>query len=344
MGTPISVVLTRDIRGDPSGYEPGLKPLREHPDIELDFLSGPEGREITPEEVRGVDVLLTVVERITADSFAEVDDLALVGQLSAGYDMIDLEACTDRGIAVVHAPGGPTESVAQATVGALIACANRLKKRDRLVRKQSFEDRWAYPGRELGEQRLGLIGLGDIGQRVAELIEPFELDILGHDPYADADRLDELGIVRTDLDDLIARADYVSLHVPLTEETAGMLDSDSFRRMQESAYLVNLARGGIYRDADLARALREGWIRGAFVDVYENEPEVADNPLLKLPPDTELLLSQHNAAMTTDTLHRIARMVSQSVLEFAAGDIPSNLLNPDSFDRPVPAEKRSPAY
>jgi D-3-phosphoglycerate dehydrogenase len=332
------VVVTDDWRQLPlDDFEMGLEPLYEASGVPVRFdESGP-----LEERLRGVDAAIVGEnDLITHETLPEDGRLRIVGRLGSGFDNYDLEACTDHGVVATHAPQGPTESVAQGVVGMLVACAHNFVRYNRLVREQGFEDRFANIGVELKGKTLGIVGMGRIGRAVREKLRPFDLDVLAYDPYAEASELPaDTSLV--DLDELLASSDFVTLHVPLTDETRGMLTADSFRRMKESAYLLNTTRGGMYNDETLARAIREGWIAGAAIDVFEDEPDVEDNPLLEL---EDCLLTPHISGVTVDSLTRIGNILAECVLAVHRGELPDNILNPDVYGRPVPEERLSPSY
>ena len=225
-------------------------------------------------------------------------------------------------------------------MGYLVAGAHRLKTYDTRIRDVGFTDRHEAMGRDLFGASLGLVGFGLIGRRVAELVDAFEMDVRVYDPYVDNGSI-PAGAERVGLDDLLGTSEFVSLHCPLTDETAGLLDADAFRRMRTDAILVNTARGGIYTDVDLARALREGQIAGAAIDVFETEPAVEDSPLLSI---EECLLTPHVAGVTADSFERIGRILYDAVERVLDGGVPPNILNPSTVDGEVPPEKHSPSF
>ncbi|MDX1745397.1 MAG: NAD(P)-dependent oxidoreductase, partial [Halobacteriales archaeon] len=155
------------------------------------------------------------------------------------------------------------------------------------------------------------------------------------------DRAEELGVRLVDLDELLETADLISLHVPLTPETAGMLGEDEFKQMQDHAHIVNTTRGGIYEDAVLAQAVEEGWIGGAAIDVFEDEPNVLGNPLLDLEDD---FMTPHIAGLTHDSANRIGSLMSESIINVMNGELPINILNPDCTEEDIPEENLSPSF
>lgn len=319
--------------------------LSTDPDLEVRVLEErPEA--LGPEDLAGVDVFISASSWIGAEALEGADDLQVIIRLGAGYDNVDVPACTERGIAVTHLPQGPTAPVAEMTVGLLLACANRLRAWDRAFRERGWDASGAFQAAELGRSTVGLVGMGRIGGRVLELLQPFGADLQVYDPYADEERAAELNAALVDLDDLLATADFVSIHVPLTDETEGMLGPAEFERMKETAYLLNTSRGGIYADADLAEALREGHIEGAAIDVFENESTIEGNPLLELDEayTENCIFTPHCASQTAGRSERFFAITLDILEAVKAGEIPRNVLNPEAFDRRVPPEKRSPSF
>lgn len=336
-----TIYVTSDFRRPALDFYMGLEPLYDAPGVEVEFLDREPGP-VQPGELAGADAaIVSEPDTVTAESLAGTDRLRVVGRTGAGFNSLDLDACTDHGVVAVHAPQGPTRSVAQATLGMLITCAHNFRRYDRLVREQGFEGRLDNMGFELSGRTLGLVGLGLIARQLLELLEPFEMEVLAYDPYTSPEVAEEVGARLVDLDELLERSDLVSLHVPLTDETRGMLSASEFRAMKSTAYLVNTTRGGIYDDAELARAIREGELAGAAIDVFEEEPDVADNPLLEL---EDCQVTPHVAGITYDSLTRIGNILSESLLDVRRGDVPDNVLNPDVYERPVPDAKLSPSY
>jgi D-3-phosphoglycerate dehydrogenase len=335
------VYVSRDDRLPARDYDMGLDRLFEHPNVDVTFMDARAYRTLRTEDLRGADALVLLKDAVSEETLTGLDDLQVVSRFGAGFDTVDLDACTRHDIVVTNAPQGVRHSVAQATVGMLAVCASNMRRYDNVVRDRGFEDRLENMGIELFGRTLGTIGLGQIGSRVIELLEPFDMDVQTYDPYLSEDDADDMGVEKVDLETLLETSDFVSLHCPLTEETEGMLGESEFRRMQSSAYLVNTTRGGIYDDALLARAIRDGWIAGAAIDVFEDEPNVEGNPLLEL---EDVLVMPHAAGINKDGLSRTGRIAAECVLAVMEGDVPRNVLNPGVFGGDVPEEKLSPSY
>ena len=341
------VTVERDVRHPETGVVPGLDRLFEDPEVELSFLGPERGPALQPEDLAGADAYVSYSYDLTADSLAGVDSLELVTRAGAGYENLDLDAMTDHGVVAAHAPQGPTASAAQATVAMVLACAHNIPRQEHLLRTQGWEAA-REQGFELQNATVGFVGMGLIGQKVLSNLAPFREDGLEatvYDPYLSPEGAGELGLEQVDLDTLLDTSDVVTLHVPLTEETRGMLGTAEFERMQDSAYLVNTSRGGVYPDEELAQALRQGELAGAAVDVFEDEPDVEGNPLLAV---EETLLTPHAAGVTTDSLRRIHRIMAESIHAHKNGDPPRNVLNPTAYEQltgeQLPAERETPSF
>lgn len=322
-------------------------PELDRPDLDVTYLATEELEELTIEDLADadVDILASFYPVLRAEAFERVDDLdlQLIIRPSAGYDNVDVAACTDRGIVVTHAPQGRTESVVEGTVAMMICCARYMHTHNARIRDQGFEGRDEFGGTELGRSTVGIIGLGLIGGTLAEYVRPFGADVVAYDPYVSDERAADLGAELVDLDELLETSDFVSIHVPLTPGTEGMLDADHFRQMKETAFFVNAARGKLYSDADLARAIEEGWIAGAAIDVFEDEPDILGNPLLEL-GEGDALLTPHILGMTDGATERTRQIVVDAIVSTADGGFPPNIINPDAYDEDVPESRLSPGH
>jgi len=335
------VSVERGSGGDRYDWEGGLDPLFEDPDIEVSYPEIPGGT-VPPADLRGVDAFVSRSKQVTADSLADADDLRIVARAGAGYDNLDLDALTDRGVVATHAPQGPTRAVAEATVSLLVACAHNLREHEEIFRERGYDAaREADVGYNLSGRTLGIVGFGRIGRSVADLMDAFGVETICFDPYADGAAAADRGVSLVDRETLFAESDLVTIHVPRTPETRGMLGAEDFRAMKESAWLVNTSRGDIYPDAELAAAIREGEIAGAAVDVFEDEPDVAGNPLLGL---DGCITTPHVTGRTVDTRRRTGGIMAESIRDCKRGAWPNNVLNPGVYDEPVPEAALSPSF
>ncbi|MBI3975611.1 MAG: phosphoglycerate dehydrogenase [Armatimonadetes bacterium] len=255
-----------------------------------------------------------------------VPRLKVVARNGVGIDTVDVSTATHLGIAVTNAPGVNTEGVADLVFGLMIGVARHLVEADRSVR----DGRWARVlGTELYGNCLGLVGFGRIARTVARRAGGFEMRVLAVDTAPDEAAARRLGVQLTSLDAVLAEGDFVSIHVPLAEDTRQLIGEPQLRRMRPTAYLINTARGGIVDEAALARALQEGWIAGAACDVFEQEPPVG-SPLLAAP---RLLLTPHIGAHTTEATMRGAAVAVENLLTALRGERPPNEVNPEVFGR-----------
>ena len=246
---------------------------------------------------------------VTRDMLALAPRLKAVGRAGVGVDNVDIPAATERGVAVFNAPGGNTIAAAELTIGLLIAIARRITAAEASLRRGEW-DRAAFKGVELRGKTIGLIGAGRIGSEVAFRCHAFGMRVHACDPYLSLARAEELAVDMVDLETVIEHADFISIHVPLTDETRGIFDAGSLRRMKPTAYLINVSRGGVVDEAALAKALHNGDIAGAALDVYESEPLSSDSPLRDAP---NLVLTPHLGASTTEAQIGVATEVAEKI-------------------------------
>ena len=263
---------------------------------------------------------------VTAHFLADMPNLLLAVTYGAGYDTIDVDACTAAGVAVVNQAGGNAEGVAEHAVGMMLSLIKRIPETHAALRAGTVGKREAFMGRELFGRTVGIVGLGHVGTRTARILRAFDCRVLATDPYLDAATCRARGAEKVELPELIARADIVTLHCPLTGETRGMLGAAAFAGMRPGAIFVSTARGGIHDEAALHEALLSGRIAGAGLDVWDKEPPSADHPLLSHPA---VIASVHTAGVTHESRERVARMAAEAFVAAAAGRELPRLLNPE---------------
>ena len=247
-------------------------------------------------------------------------DLKVVGRHGIGVDSIDIEAASELGIHVVNVPEGPTEAVAEQVAMALVALPRRVFQSDLEMRKGNWDFRNRTPGPELLNKTLGIIGFGRIGRRVAEICSlGFRMRVLYYDAFPPPSEVEQaLRVERSTVETILRTSDFITVHIPLTEETHHFIGEEELARMQSHAYLFNFARGPVVDEAALARALRSGVIAGAAVDVFKNEPVEQDNPLLKL---KNVLLSPHDSALSHEATIRMS-LVTEDIVRVLKGERP----------------------
>jgi len=259
----------------------------------------------------------------------EAPRLRIIAQYAVGYDNIDVEECTRRGIYVTNTPGVLTEAVADLTWALILAVARRIVEADRFVRSGSWEKTqtgW-HPTMMLGldvhGKVLGIIGLGRIGSAVARRAKCFNMKILYFDVERKIGLEKELGAEYVDLDYLLSNSDFVSLHVPLNKISYHLIGERELKLMKPTVYLINTSKGAIVDEKALIKALRNKWIAGAALDVFEVEPTPRDNPLLKFPN----VVAPRIGSDSREARERIAMMVADNLILFAKGEVPPNLVN-----------------
>ena len=274
-------------------------------------LSHDELRAILPE----YDALVVRSQvQVDAGLIAAGSRLVVIGRAGVGVDNVDLDAATRAGIVVVNAPTGNTIAAAEHTLALMYALARRVPAADASLRRGEWQ-RSRFTGTELRGKTLGIVGLGKIGLSVADRARAMEMPILGHDPYVSAEQAANHGAELVELDDLLARSDIITVHVPVTRQTRGLIDDEAIARMRPTAFVLNVARGGVVDEAALARALVDGRLAGAAVDVFEREPPVG-SPLLDAP---NTVLTPHLGASTAEAQVLVATEVAAQILDVLDG-------------------------
>jgi D-3-phosphoglycerate dehydrogenase / 2-oxoglutarate reductase len=261
--------------------------------------------------------------KVDAQAIAVGKRLRVVGRAGVGVDNIDVPAATDAGILVVNAPTANTIAAAELTVGLIYALARHIPQGEASLRRGEWR-RADFVGTELRGKTLGIIGLGKIGLAVAQRARAMEMTLLGSDPFVSAGAAAARAIELVEVDELLRRADVVTLHVPLNDATRGLIGADRLQLMKPTALLVNVARGGVVDEAALAAALGDGRLAGAAVDVYEHEPPT-DAPLLSAP---NTVLTPHLGASTREAQTKAGVEVAEQVLDALAGRTARYAVNP----------------
>lgn len=263
---------------------------------------------------------------VTSALLAKLPNLLMVASTGAGYDTCDPIACTEAGVALVNQAGGNAEGVAEHAVGMMLAALKRFPENAAAMRAGQAGNRASLLGRELKGRTVGLVGCGHVGSRVAEIVKAaFGCRVLVCDPYLDAASIAARGAAKVELPTLLAEADIVSLHCPLTPETRGMIGAAQFAAMKPGAVFITTARGSIHVEAALLEALNSGHIRGAGVDVWDQEPPPTDHPLLHHP---KVIPTQHTAGVTGESRANITRIAALAFGDLAAGRMPPRIVNP----------------
>lgn len=311
--------------------EAGLALVREACQMRLWEGELPPPKDVLLQEVPNCDGLLCLLtDPIDAEVIAAGSRLKVISQMAVGVDNIDLKAATARGIPVGHTPGVLTEATADFTFALLMAAARRIPEGVEYVRAGKWRtwEPMGLLGVDVWGATLGIVGLGRIGTAVARRAHGFAMRILYYEPTRKPDLEAELGVEYAELDDLLARSDFVTLHCPLNEETYHLIDERALRRMKPTAILINAARGPVVDTAALVRALSEGWIRAAALDVTDPEPIPPDHPLVLLP---NCVVVPHIASATVSTRERMATMAAENLLAGLRGERLPYCANPDVY-------------
>jgi D-3-phosphoglycerate dehydrogenase / 2-oxoglutarate reductase len=270
---------------------------------------------------------LARIYHIDEDLLRRAPSLLIASSNGAGYDPINVPACTKAGVLVLNQSGGNRQSVAEHVLGMMLTLSKRIAETDRVMRREANLNRNAYLGTEAYGKTIGIVGLGHIGTRVAELVRGlFAMRVIAYDPYVSAEEMARRGAEKVDLDTLLAGADYVSINCPLTEESRGMIGAAQFARMRPHAYFITTSRGFIHDEVALAEALRNKKIAGAGLDVWAKEPPPLDHPLLEF---DNVLVSPHTAGVTKEARANMGRIAAEQLLDALDGKRPPRIVNPE---------------
>ncbi len=270
---------------------------------------------------------------VTASTFAAgALDLVVIGRSGAGYDKIDLAACTEHGVAVFNAPTALNHSTASAALLFMLALAKRLPDQERIVRQGHWDQQAAVLGGEIQNRTLGIVGLGRSGHELVRLVAPFGMRVLAYSPHAEPAVARSLGVQLTSLDEVFAASDFVSLHCRLTAATRRLIGAPQLALMKPTAFLINVARGELVDQPALVAALLDRKIAGAGLDVFEVEPLPWDDPLIGL---DNVILTPHWLALTGEVWQATGEAMAEGMLRAARGERPLNVLNPEVFLEPA---------
>ncbi len=334
MTSTFQVALTADFYnagGEPKYADLGLDVFAAHSNIVVRSFA--EHRpQVGPDQLAGANGAIVLTPAITRHSVSAADDLLAVGRFGVGYDAVDVPACTDADVLVYITAGAVDRSVAEATVGWMIALSHHLRAKHRLVSEGKWDERSGYMGGELRDRTLGLIGLGGIARKVLELLAGWGMNApLAFDPYADPAAAAKLGVRLVELDELLRQSDFVSVHCPLTQQTRNLLGGRELALMKPSSYLLNTARGGIVDEDALYDALKNYRVAGAALDCFAKEPVTEPHRFGEL---ENVLLAPHCIAWTGELFRDIGRAACQGMVDLSQKRRTRGVVNPEVFDRP----------
>lgn len=322
----MKIFITREIP------KPGIELLQKEFTIEMN----PYDRVLSKEEiiqgVKGKDGLLCLLtDTIDKDVIAAEPKLKMIASYAVGYDNIDVAAATNRGIPVSNTPGVLTQTTAELAWALLFSVSRRIVEGDAFTREGRFNG-WApmlLLGQDISQKTLGIVGTGRIGTAFALKSKGFDMKVLYTDEQKNEQLERELGARKVPLSTLLKESDFISLHVPLTPATNHLIDEKELKSMKKTAVIINTSRGPIIREIALIKALKEHWIFGAGLDVYENEPEIS-NELRSL---QNVVLQPHTGSSTLETRTKMALMAAENLLIGLKGGIPPNCINKEVFQK-----------
>ena len=272
-------------------------------------------------------VIVRSATKITADIMDKVDNLKVIGRAGVGVDNIDIKAATERGIVVMNAPDGNTITTAEHTFAILVSLARNVPQAHSKLQSGTW-DKKSFVGVELYGKTLGIIGLGRIGQHVAKIAKGFGMSVFAFDPFVSDAQAKELGIENGSLDDVFAKADFITIHTPVTDETRGIIGKDAFSKMKEGVRIVNCARGGLVDEDALLVAIEDGKVAGAALDVYSNEPLESSSALLNNP---KIITTPHLGASTIEAQEGVALTVAEQIRDYLTTGELRNAVNAPSL-------------
>jgi D-3-phosphoglycerate dehydrogenase len=312
----------------------GVAILEAHPSIDVVVKAGMTPEQLQ-EEIKDADALvIRSSTKVTADLIAAAPRLKVVGRAGTGLDNVDIPAASKRGIVVMNTPGGNTITTAEHAVSLMMALARNIPQ----AAQSMLEGKWEkkkFHGTELYNKTLGVIGLGRIGSVVAERGLGLRMRVLGYDPFITKEVAANLGVDLVSLDELLARADFITIHTPKTKDTAKLLNKEAFRKMKPGVRLINCARGGLIDEKALLEALKEGKVAGAALDVYESEPPPADYPLKAFP---NVICTPHLGASTEEAQDNVAMAIAEQILEYLLYGTIKNAVNAPSVSQEAMAQ------
>jgi D-3-phosphoglycerate dehydrogenase / 2-oxoglutarate reductase len=309
--------------------------LRARPDVRLDRLENESSDAVAAPILSAAHAYQIGAARdelaphfhVHADLLHRAPNLLIVSSNGAGFDPVDVEACTAAGVLVVNQSGGNAHSVAEHALGMMLTLSKRIIQSDRALRRQANVDRNALMGMEVQGKTVGIVGLGNVGRRIATLCRGLlGMKVLAYDPFLSATEMAERGGEKVMLEDLLRRSDFVSISCPLTKESRGMIGAREFALMQPHAFFITTARGFIHDEAALEEALGGKRIAGAGLDVWAKEPPPPDHPLLRF---DNVLASPHTAGVTKEARENMGRIAAEQMLDALDGKRPPRIINPE---------------
>lgn len=312
----MKVLISDDLSGQ------GIEILK-RAGLEVDVRSG-----MKPDELRAVikdydGLIVRSATKVTADIIEAAERLKVIGRAGSGLDNVDKTAATKKGIVVMNTPGGNTITTAEHTIALLFAVARQIPQATASMKEGKWEKK-KFMGVELYQKTIGVIGIGNIGSQVARRCLCLGMNVLAYDPFLSDEKAEELGVKKVDLQELLRRSDFITIHTPLTPETRNLINKDTIALMKDGVRIINCARGGIVNERDLLEALESGKVAGAALDVFEEEPCPPDHPLVKHP---KVVCTPHLGAATVEAQENVAIAIAEQIVDYLVHGVIRNAVN-----------------
>lgn len=304
--------------------------LKATPGITVDVITN-----LKPEELKAKikdyhGLVVRSATKATAEIIDAAENLKVIGRAGTGVDNVDMNAATKKGIVVMNTPGGNTVTTAEHAVAMMMALSRKIPQATASMKRGEWEKK-KFEGTEVTGKTLGILGVGNIGSVVASRALGLRMNVIAYDPFISNEAADKIGISLVTMDELFKKSDFISIHVPLTNETKNIVNAEAFQKMKKGVKIINCARGGIVSEKDLAEAIKAKIVSGAAFDVFEKEPPAADNPLLQL---EEVILTPHLGASTFEAQENVAIAIAEQIADYLTTGTIRNAVNVPS----IPAE------
>jgi phosphoglycerate dehydrogenase-like enzyme len=326
MAEKFRIGLSADFRnadGSPTFRDFDLAPLMQDARVETVFLESESV--LSARQLETIDGLILLAHRFDRNSVPKSGRLGVIARFGVGYDTVDVQACTEAGIALVITPESVRRPVAVSIITLMLALTGKLPLKERLTRAGAagFSQRGAHMGVGLVGRTFGSLGVGNIGAEALRLVKPFDMKLIAHDPFADAALMAEIGVELVDIEELFRRSDVLSISCPLSDVTKHIVNAQRLALMKPTSYLINTARGPIVDQQALVKVLQERRIAGAGLDVLEQEPPALDDPILAL---DNVILTPHALCWTDQCFAHQGALDIQAVLEYCDGRVPTGTI------------------
>ncbi len=288
---------------------------------------------LPPEELKAIigeydGLVIRSATKVKPEIIEAADKLKVIGRAGSGLDNVDLPAASKKGIVVMNTPGGNTITTAEHAISMMLALSRKIPQATASMKSKKWE-KSKFMGSEIYNKTLGIMGIGSIGSVVADRARGLKMNVLAHDPFLSPERAEKLGVELVNLDDLLKRSDYITIHVPKSKETINLVNKELFSKMKDGVFLINCARGGIVNEKDLCDAINGGKVAGAALDVFEKEPPDSDNPLLDL---DEVICTPHLGASTEEAQEKVAVAIAEQMVDYLLNGTIMNAVNVPSVD------------